>query len=58
MSQYIAVAPREGRVSRNETRHLMFDQYRVAPREGRVSRNDMDFRFVHPPLRSRPARGV
>ena len=40
MSQYIAVAPREGRVSRN---YLWADRASiqiVAPREGRVSRNE------------------
>ena len=39
MSQYIAVAPREGRVSRNEKLSDAADDASVAPREGRVSRN-------------------
>ena len=39
MSQYIAVAPREGRVSRNGDGVNDAPSIKVAPREGRVSRN-------------------
>ena len=39
MSQYIAVAPREGRVSRNISVKSHLVKLEVAPREGRVSRN-------------------
>lgn len=39
MSQYIAVAPREGRVSRNVIVRLDGASFSVAPREERVSRN-------------------
>ena len=39
MSQYIAVAPREGRVSRNPCVYTHDAVCLVAPREGRVSRN-------------------
>ena len=35
----VAVAPREGRVSRNHIREECFWPVSVAPREGRVSRN-------------------
>ena len=35
----VAVAPREGRVSRNPEEGLQSEYLRVAPREGRVSRN-------------------
>ena len=35
----VAVAPREGRVSRNYLHGNPFDGLTVAPREGRVSRN-------------------
>lgn len=37
--QYVAVAPREGRVSRNSYRPLSCSIPTVAPREERVSRN-------------------
>ena len=57
-SSLTAVAPREGRVSRNE---FILDQpaiLMVAPREGRVSRNgDVDYSFNWRG-ESRPARGV
>ena len=35
------VAPREGRVSRNDKGARQLEQKLVAPREGRVSRNDL-----------------
>ena len=37
--QAVLVAPREGRVSRNSTEHIINHNFTVAPREGRVSRN-------------------
>ena len=39
------VAPREGRVSRNMPKTVLYEKERfVAPREGRVSRNRVDRR--------------
>ena len=58
MSQYIAVAPREGRVSRNYNRLSHFPRTYVAPREGRVSRNLPVPHTARHSVPSRPARGV
>lgn len=39
--QYLAVTPREGRVSRNSFEFQFMRKYFVTPREGRVSRNNV-----------------
>ena len=56
-NQYVAVAPREGRVSRNVAEKYVPNPDNVAPREGRVSRNSMACQ-CQPAKMSRPARGV
>ena len=52
------VAPREGRVSRNEDMGKESEEAAVAPREGRVSRNRFFGDTANAELTSRPARGV
>ena len=54
MSQYIAVAPREGRVSRNSASIGSVAGARVAPREGRVSRNFSWLKMEDPDHRRAP----
>ena len=53
-----AVAPREGRVSRNMPFMMSAGHVLVAPREGRVSRNGVCSRILEAGGGSRPARGV
>ena len=43
----VAVAPREGRVSRNHMELLIINLFNVAPREGRVSRNSILLNLLH-----------
>ena len=50
------VAPREGRVSRNDENGVINPQMTVAPREGRVSRNLMK-RGVSMPRKVAPREG-
>ena len=54
----ILVAPREGRVSRNDEKFELIEAEFVAPREGRVSRNLIGGGIGCGDFMSRPARGV